>query len=90
MTPKEQADALAALSERLLGIIGSSYAHARKCGAGSEEADRIEGSFLRALLRRGLALHEDYIAFHEAAAPKPAPPPERNGTLPAKPLETKR
>lgn len=71
--PKET---LAALGERLLGIIGAAYAHARQMPSGGNvEADRVEGRHMQALLRRGQQLHEEYRTFllaqvEEAKKPK--------------------
>lgn len=75
MDPKET---LAVLGERMLGIIGAAYAHARKCSGEQGEADKLEGQFMRSLLRRGEALHAEYEKFlREQVAAAKNPPPKK-------------
>lgn len=87
MTPMTPAEELAALYERLVGLVAIAHSNSRKMSAGSEEADRLEGSFIIATMKRAMKLHEDYAAFMRRqveAAKQPSP----NGA--AQPQGTKR
>lgn len=88
MTDHEKAKQakIESLQERMLGLVGCAYAHARKACGSTEDSDRVEGSFMRSLLRRADRLHAEYAALlappAAAVPPKSPPPPPVPGSVP--------